>query len=463
MSFRAAFVRVVFTGVVALLLAASARAPLAEAQAQDRQVIDRIAAVVGNDIVLKSEVDQLVLQMTQGSNRSYSTSMWMNALNQLVDQKVLAEHARRDTTLTVSDQQVDQQLGRRIEQLKQRAGGEDALEEVYGKSLLELREDFRETLRDQLLAERFRARHMQTIDITPSEVRTWFQRIPQDSLPRIPETVRLAHIVRYPKPTPRAKQEARQVITAIRDSIVNSGASFETMAQQFSDDPGSASQGGRFTDMSVNDFVPEFAAMASRTPESQVSPVFYNSTHNGYHILRVNDRSGTSIDLNHILIRVDPSRSNDDQALKTLNAIKDTLETYDVPFELMARRHSEEEQSAKNGGRVLDPRSQTRDLVLDALGPSWRRTIRSIDVGDISDPAEVQLLNGERAYHIVLLQRRQPAHRVSVETDYERIQQLALQEKQQREMQTWVRELRDDVYVDIRIQEDDLTAATRFR
>lgn len=426
-------------------------------------MVDQIAAVVGDDIVLRSEVDQMVLQMTQGQRQSYSKDLWMQALNQLVDQKVLAEQARRDTTLTVSDQQLDSQLTMQIDRFKQQAGGEEALEAAYGKSVLELREELRGDLREQLLADQLRSRRLQEIDITPSEVRTWFERIPQDSLPRLPETVRLAHIVRYPKPTDRAKREAQQVITAIRDSIVDAGASFEAMARRFSDDPGSAAEGGRFANVDVSQFVPEFAAMASRTPVGEVSQVFYNTTHNGYHILRVNERQGNVLDLNHILIQVDPTRSDDSKAVETLTAVKDTLTRFgDVPFELMARRHSEEDRSSKNGGRVTDPQSGTRDLVLDALGPSWRRTIRSLEIGEISDPTEVQLLDGERAYHIVLLQRRTPAHRIDVETDYERIQQFALQEKQQRVLRDWVQDLREEVYVDIRIEPADLaTAAMR--
>jgi peptidyl-prolyl cis-trans isomerase SurA len=424
-------------------------------------VVDQIAAVVGDDIVLQSEVDQMVQRMLQGRQQSFSKDMWMQALDQLIDQKVMAEHARRDTTITVSDQQLESQLTMQIDRFKQQAGGTEALEAAYGKSVLELREDLRGDLREQILAEQLRSRRLQKIEITPSEVRTWFEQIPQDSLPRLPQTVRLAHIVRYPKPTQAAKREARQVITAIRDSIVDAGASFEAMARQFSDDPGSAAQGGRFVDVDVSNFVPEFAAMATRTPEGEVSQIFYNSTHNGFHILRVNDRTGTTVDLNHILIRVDPARSESSQAMETLAAIKDTLTTYDVPFELMARRHSEEDRSAKNGGRVTDPQSGARDLVLEALGPSWRRTVRSLEVSEISDPAEVQLLNGERAFHIVLLQRRTPAHRVNVETDYERIREYALQAKQQRKLQEWVRDLREEVYVDVRIQEDDLTAAIR--
>jgi peptidyl-prolyl cis-trans isomerase SurA len=401
---------------------------------EQKQLVDRIVAVVGDDIVLKSDVDQFVRRMMQQQqNATYSKGMWMNALNQLVDQKILAEQARRDTTITVTDQQVEQRLEQRVQQLVQSAGGEAQLEKVYGKSVLEIKEDFRGDFREQLLAQQLQQRKMRNLEITPSEVQGWFERIPKDSLPDLPKTVRLQHIVRYPKPDAAAKEEAKQVITSIRDSIVNGGASFEAMARQFSDDSGTASSGGRLTDVSLNDLVPEFAAIASRTPVGQISQVFYNDQHDGYHVLRVNARDGNTIDLNHILIRYE-----------------------DVPFELMARRHSEEKSTANNGGRVVDPQSGVRDLVFNALGPSWQKTIRNLDEGEVSQPTEVQLLNGDRAYHIVKLQRRVPAHRVNLEHDYERIRGYALQDKRSRKMQEWIQDLREEIYVDIRVNKDEL-------
>lgn len=445
--------------VACLFFFASVFSPAAHAQSDDRQVVDQIVAIVGDNIVLKSEVDQMVRRMMQQSrNASYSKDMWMQALDQLVNEQVLAEAARRDTNIVVTDEQVSQRLDMQIEQLTQRAGGQEQLESYYGKSIIEIKEDFRSSFRDQLLASQIRSQKLQDIDVTPSEVRQWFERIPQDSLPRLPETVRLAHIVRYPTIDPSAKEEAREIITTIRDSIVNKGASFEEMARQFSDDPGSADQGGQIADLELDAFVPEFAAVASQTPIGEVSQVFYNSTHKGYHILRVNKREAGTVNLNHILIRVDQSRSDGAAAIDYLSAVRDTLQNQDVPFELMARRHSEEERSSKNGGRVLDPQSGVRDLVLQRLGPSWRRTVNSISEGEISQPTEVQLLDGENAFHIVLLQRRLPAHRVNLDQDYERIRQLALQDKRQRVFQEWVTDLREDIYVDVRIEKSDLTA-----
>lgn len=443
--------------VVAVVLGvfiASAFGP--SAQAQQSEMVDRIAAVVGDDIILKSEVDQMVQQRAQQQNTSYSDDLWMESLESLVDQKLLAEKARRDTTLEVSDQQVTAQLDRQIEQLEQRAGGREELEEIYGKSILEIKETFRPDFRDRLLAQQLRQRRMQNIDITPSEVRQWFEQIPSDSLPDIPPTVRLSHVVRFPKPSREARQEAREEITSIRDSIVNEGASFEDMARQYSDHA-TASSGGQLSGVTIDDLVPEFAAVASRTPIGDVSQVFYNESQNGFHIVRVNSRSGDTVDLNHILIEVDGSDA--EEAKERLRAVRDTLlNDEDVPFERMARRHSEEDRSAQNGGRVTDPESGTRDLVLERLNPTWRSTLETLEEGEISEPTKVELLNGEEAYHIVRLDRRSPAHQANLEMDYERIRELALQEKQQRKMEEWVDDLRDEVYVDIRISEQDLTA-----
>jgi peptidyl-prolyl cis-trans isomerase SurA len=134
-----------------------------------------------------------------------------------------------------------------------------------------------------------------------------------------------------------------------------------------------------------------------------------------------------------------------------------------MPFELMARRHSEEDRTAENGGRVTDPQSGTRDLVLDALDPSWRRSIRELEEGEISPPTKVTLLNGEEAYHIVRLDRRTPAHRANLEMDYESIRRLALQDKRNRRMREWISGLRDEVYVNVRVTKDDVAALRSMR
>jgi len=442
------------------VLASATWVPTTHAQGR---TLNRIAAVVGDDIILTSEVDQLVRQQTRQQQRSYSDELWMQGLKQLIDQKLLAEKARRDTTLTLSDEQVSQGLDRRIEQMASRAGGTDQLEKIYGKSMLEIKEQFRPDFRSQMLAQRLRQRRMQNIDVTPSEVRQWFEEIPTDSLPNLPETVRLSHIVQYPQPSDEAQSEAETLLTSIRDSIISGEASFEEMARQFSDDSGTASSGGDLGAVNLDQLVPEFAAVATRTPEGEVSQVFYNQNRQGYHVLRVNSRSGSTVDLNHILIEVESNQSAAERAKSYLSRVRDSILTHDQSFELMARRHSQESRSAENGGRVTDPQSGARDLVLENLNPTWRRTIRELEVGEISQPTEVQLLNGDQAYHIVRLGDRTPAHRANLEQDYDRLRQLALRDKRSREIQKWIDQLRDEVYVDVRVSKDDLSELRSVR
>lgn len=456
--FRATVTALLF-GVGSAVLLVSLSAP---AQAQKKPV-DQIAAVVGDNIILTSEVDQLVRRQAQQRQRSYSDDLWMQALETLIDQKILAEKARRDTNLTISDQQVSRQLDRRIDQMVQQAGGEDELKKMYGKSVLEIKETFRSDFRSQMLAQRLRQKQMQEIDVTPSEVRQWFEKIPTDSLPDLPKTVRLSHIVQYPAPSAKAKAEARKLIRTVRDSITEGSASFSAMARQYSDDSRTASAGGELGSVQLDQLVPEFAAVASRTPVGDVSQIFYNENREGYHILRVNSKSGGTVNLDHLLIKVQSGTSDAERVKSSLNTIRDSILHHDQPFELMARRHSEEDRSSDNGGRVTDAQSGTRDLVLDALNPTWRRTIQDLEEGEISKPTKVQLLSGDEAFHIVRLDRRTPAHRADLDTDYDRIRQLALQEKRQRKMQKWIDSLRDEVYVDVRVTKDDLSELRSMR
>lgn len=439
--------------MAALLIAGPARA-------QNQEVVDEIVAVVGDHIILKSEVDALVANMMrQQPNVNYSEEGWMDALDQMINQQILTVVARRDTNIIVTDEQVTQALDRRTEQMIAQVGSQSRLEELYGKSLVRIKAELREDFRDQLLAEQVQQRKIQEIRITPTEVREWFHQFPTDSLPTLPEMVRLSHVVRYPSVTESARQEARAIIETIRDSIVTSDATLEDMARQFSDDPGSARVGGRIEDTNLSDLVPEFAAVASRLPEGEISQVF--ETPFGYHIMRVNERRGEFVDFNHILIQIDDSRIDPAETISFLNSVRDSIVAEDMSFALMAKRHSQEEQSAQLGGRVIDSRTGERDLVLESLGPLWQNVLDTLDVGEISKPARVELENDRQAYHIVYLQRRTPSHVVSLESDYERIEQFALQEKQQRIMQRWYDQLREDVYVDLRGKAERISLAKR--
>ena len=449
------FSTAVFLLIIGSLVISWSRSSSAQAQNQD--VIDEIVAVVGEYIVLRSEVDGVVLRFLQQQQLDYSEELWYSALNQIIDQRVLTIHAKRDTNIVVSDDQLEQSLDQRIEQLTLQLGGVTQVEEIYGKSTLEIKADLREELRDQLLADQFQGGKVSTIKVTPSEIAGWFSQFPTDSLPTIPETVRLSHIVRYPALTEEAKEYARTLISSIRDSVVAGVFTIEDAATAFTQDEGSKSTGGRYEGSKLRELVPEFAAVVSRTPLEEISQVFESPY--GFHILRVNDRRGDIVDFNHILIQIDEDKADPTEALESLTQVRDSILAYDLPFELMARRHSEEEISNRLGGRVLDLRTGERDLVLQALNFTWRSTINKLEVGEISEPSEVELLDGKRAFHIVNLVRRVPEHKVDITTDYERIEALALQDKQNRVLSEWLAELRKDVYVEMRGKAQQISLA----
>ncbi len=433
----------------ALFLVCAALAPrtIPAAHAQD-DVVDEIVAVVSDQIVLKSEVDAVVANYLQQQRLPWSEALWMDALNELIGQEVLKVAARRDTNITVQEEQVDQALDQRIEFMASQVGGEDRLEELYGRSIVRIRADLRDELRDQLLADQLRQSKIQNIRITPTESEEWFRRFAADSLPVIPHVVRLNHIVRFPELTEEAREEAREIITAIRDSVVTGAGTFEDMARRFSEDPGSASAGGRIDNTNLGDLVPEFGAVASRNPIGETSQVFESPF--GYHIVRVNDRRGEIVDFNHILIRIDDSAIDPSETIAFLTAVRDSALHLGVPFERLAKQHSQEESTAQLGGRVVDPRSGERDLVRENLGPLWLATLDTMQVGEISLPTPVQLESPRQAYHIVHLVFSQEEHTVSLETDYERIEQFALQEKRAQWMQDYIDTLREEIYVDLR-------------
>ena len=409
------------------------------------QVLDEIVAIVGDKIILRSDVDGLTAGIAQQRRLEYSDALWGQALEQLIDQGVMAEHAKRDTNIAITEDQIDQSLDERINALTQQVGSTTRLEEIYGKSVVQIRAELREDFRERLLAEQIQGQKMRSIRVTPSEIKEWFAQFPTDSLPTLPEIVRVSHIVRYPIITQEAEDEALEIITTIRDSLMAGTSTLEDMARRFSEDTGSASAGGRYEEMALGDLVPEFAAVAARNTPGELSIPFKSPF--GYHILRVNQRRGDVVDFSHILINVDQSKADPTEAIAYLNVLRDSILTGNITFELMARRHSEEESSSEIGGRLVDPSSGERDLFVDALGLDWKSVTDTLDIEELSLPAEVTLMDGGLAYHIVRLQRRIPTHRVDIETDYARIEQLALEDKRAREMRQWLDMLREEVYV----------------
>lgn len=439
-----------------VLLLAAVPALISPVLAQPR-VLDEVVAIVGARTILRSEVDALTLRTAQERRLAPSEALWWQMFNSVVDQSVLAATAQRDSTLEVSEVEIDVAVDNRLDQIGQQVGGRENIERVFGRSEAALISELRPQLREQIYAERLRRRFLSGVRVSPVEARQWFARIPADSLPIIPTTVRVAHIVRRIEPSEAARTQALQAISALRDSIVSGRSTFESMAARFSDDPGSGRQGGSLGEQNLGIYVPEFRAVATTSPVGQVSEPF--RTQFGYHILRVNRRSGERADVSHILLRVASGGSNPAPLVAYLNTVRDSL-LAGAPWERLARTHSQDSSSSIIGGRVVDPQSGQRDLVLSALGAQWTSAIDTLREGGISAPSRVDLLDGTPAYHIVQLQKRTPEHRVNFEDDYAEIASQALREKQYDEANRYVQRLRNEVYIEYRGRAREL--AQRF-
>lgn len=432
--------------------------PLQAQDGSDNTTIDQIVAVVNNHIILQSEVDQQVreylyqVQQQQNQAPSFSEDVWYTVLQNIVQKYVLLDKAAIDSVIVTEDQ-VDQRIDQQIQQTVQQMGSEQALKQRMGQSIVQIRADLREQYREQLTVQRYRQQQMVNIDITRPEVVEFFEDIPQDSLPTVPEQVAISQIVAVPTPMENARTEAKELAESLRDSIINHGKSIGELAEKYSDGP-SASKGGKLPMLPLSDLVSEYSAAASALEPGQISEVVETSF--GFHVIRLNERQGDKIDTNHILISVDEENYDDQSAINQLNNMRDSLSTNeDIAFSDLARQESEDPNTAPQGGRILSPQTGQRLLSIDELDPALYRIVLLLEnKGDISDPKPFNIGtedNSKRAFRIVRLDEHNPEHTANLEQDYQRIKQFALREKRFQEMQKWINKLKEEVYIEYKI------------
>ncbi len=433
-----------------------------QAQAQSNtntKKLDQIVAIVNDHIVLKSDVDQQVqqymmqLQQQQNQQISFGEDIWYTVLQNMVDRYVMLDQAARDS-VTVTDALVDQRINQRIQTYVDQIGSEEALEEELGQSIVQIRADLRESYREQMIVQKFQTQKREEVTITRPEVEAYYNRIPQDSLPSIPEQVAVSQIVAIPPPQQDARSTARELAETLRDSVLNHGENIEELARRHSDGP-NASNGGKLPMMAINDLVAEYSAAATALQPGEISEVVETSY--GFHVIRLNQREGDQIDTNQILIEVDDTSYDDQVARDKLTAIRDSvLNNDDIDFATMARRHSEDPNTAPQGGRLLNPQTGERHIALEQLDPALYRIVLLLDEeGSISEPKPYTIGTGEnsqRAFRIVRLDERIEQHNANLKQDYTRIKNAALQEKQSRIITQMITELRNEMYVEFKIK-----------
>lgn len=412
------------------------------------KIIDRIIAIVGGNPILQSEVDaQYKQEVEQGSPADESTRC--KVFEELLYQKLLLTYAVKDS-LTVTEAQVEQEMDRRLEYYIRQFGSEEKFTEFYGKSVDEFKTDFRENMRNLLLAQQMQGKVIGDVSVTPNEVKEYFNSIPPDSLPFINEEVEIGQIVKSPVVTPEAKKIAKEKIEGIRERIVSGKAKFETMAALYSEDPGSSSKGGLYEKIQRGQFVPEWDAMAFTLKPMEVSPVF--ETVYGYFIIQVIERRGEEVDARSLLVTPKVESLDLLNAKLSLDTIYNILSADTISFAEAASRFSSEGESKHNGGLMVNPFTGSTRFEMDELGQYDQNlafTVSKMKVGEYSKPMPYATSDGKQAYRIIYLKTNVQAHKANLKDDYQRIQSGATAKKQQELIDKWVNKKLPLVFVKI--------------
>ncbi len=419
----------------ALLLIAGLAWPGA---AQER--LDGIAAIVGDQVILHSEVSQyafnaaLQMGIDIKKNPEKFDQLRKQTLENLIIQKILLEKAKEDT-VTVDEAQVDQVLNQQISTWVRQVGGESKLEEYFGMPMNKIRREFREEVRNRLLVEKVQQDFMQKITITRPEVEHFYETM-KDSLPEVREMVNISHILMQIKARGEARQKALERIREIRNKIMN-GADFAAMARLYSEDPGSASRGGELGFIQRGDFVPEFEKVAFSLSPGEVSDIV--ETRFGFHIIQLIEKRGEKINVRHILIQLKPTEADAEATRKMLAAIRDSIVQGKATFEEMAKKYSDDETTKNNGGNL-------GWFEVDQLQiPEFKEAIKNLRVGEISEPFRTRY-----GFHIVKLVDRREAGKLTLDKDWQQIEQMALNYKRTKKFREWVESLRKDTYISIK-------------
>jgi peptidyl-prolyl cis-trans isomerase SurA len=401
------------------------------------QTLDRIVAVVQNDPILESELKAQVQFHIMNNRLDPATpGIQDQVLQSMINEKLIVAKAIIDS-VEVSDEEVQQQMDRVIQQRIQQVGSEQKLEEYYGMPLSKIKREYRDELRKNLLAQRLQQQRFGATQISRREVQEFFASY-RDSLPRVAEEVELAHIFVRPRASDRVRTEAVNRIAALRDSIL-AGADFGSIAKAYSQDVGSAQQNGDLGWVRRGQFVKEFETAAFSLSEKQLSgPV---ETEFGIHLIQLLERRGDAVHARHILLRFGRSDEADTVAVRLLDSLR-TAVLNGASFAELAKKNSEDKESAMIGGSY-------GTVELEQLDKAWYATVADLKVGEISRPERLPVGSGY-GYHIVLVKKRTPAHTMTLDNDYYRIEAIALNFKRQRDFQVWMEDLRTKIYWTVR-------------
>ena len=414
-------------------------------QAQKKN-LDKVVAVVGSNIILLSDLNQQYAMYLNSGNPA-DEKIKCIYLQQMLIQKLLKQQAEIDSIL-VDDAQVDDELDRRMRYQVQRMGGQERLETMLNKSLLQYKDEMRPEVKEGLIAQKMQNKITENTAVTPLEVKKYFDTYPKDSLPDIGMEVEVGEIALHPKLTKEEKQRTYDKLDAIRLRI-KSGEDFAFLAKTYSEDPGSASEGGDYGFIDRTRMVKEFTAWAFKLKAGEMSPVF--ETEFGYHIVQVIERRGETAHVRHILLRPQITQASLDRIKLKADSIYKDVNDKKLNFFAAASLYSDNKETQYNGGMMLyadDVTTRTTFIPVEKLDPAVFVVIDTMKVNEISKPiAFKDEQTGKEGYKIFMLKSKIPPHKGNLEQDYPKFKERAQKEKEDRIVSEWFEKRKETTYI----------------
>mgnify|MGYP002629851321 FL=1 len=407
------------------------------------QTVDGVAAIVGGDVILKSDIDE---QYDVFNRQNFGKPVsYCEVFEELLFQKLLIHHAAIDS-ISIGEEEVEANMDRRIQQLIMQMGDQKKLEDFYEKSVVEIKEDMRTLIKEQLTAQRMQMTVVEGIEVTPSEVREYYENLPADSIPLISAEVELSQIVKFPELSDEAEQEVIAKLKELKERIEN-GTSFSSMAILYSEDPGSNKKGGEYQGIQRGVFVNEFEAVAFNLRKGEISDPF--KTEFGYHIVQLLEKRGEELDLRHILIKPKLTQENLQEAKNFLDSVSVAITNGEMTFEEASRRFSDDEQTRFNGGQMSNFQSGNNKFEVSQLDRGLFALISSLEDDEISEASFYRTEDQREAFRIVRLDANYEPHKANLDLDFTRIKGFALQQKQAKTVEDWKNEKLADTFVKI--------------
>ena len=414
------------------------------AQGQSAKVVaDKILAIVGDRIILYSDIQNTIADAIRNGNQVPENANCV-LMEQALISKVLMLQAEKDS-LPITEDEVEADLDNRIRKYINAYGSQEALEEIAGKTIYQIKEDARETVREQKLAEAMQRKIVENIHITPNEVKLFFDKIPKDSLPFFESELEIGQIVIYPKSNRDLEKFIMDELLNYKRQVEMKVATFEQLAQRYSEDPGSKERGGTYQ-VNRNDktWDPNFLAASFRLKNKgdMIGPV---KSKFGYHLIQLEDRFGDDAVVRHILRIAPVTEVEIKAAMGKADTIRSKVISGLMTFAAAATRYTEDEQ-AKFSGPYFLGRDGAPRVTIDLLDKELVAMLNTLKPGEYSQPVSFEE-NGKKGVRIVHFKSRSEPHRMNMKDDFSRISQMALEEKKQKALEKWIKDKVPTYYI----------------